>query len=228
MLKLQIRRLPPVSEDSFACCVLCPEANAHSLSAPLLWDSSCTLLVDFWRSLTVYIVNSGNCTHILSYKHQWQLRHTESYHPTQVPWPVLQSALLGPGNQGPVFYHYCSAFYRISTTPSSLSSFVPGFFYLLFDFWELFMSSWVSSGSLLMATGDCTVGICHNHTFPSQAGCLNRFAVWDSYEPFIWTYLWVGLCGGFLFLFLLIYFFVRGKILMSEILMSVGHMEVHA
>lgn len=47
MLKVQIWRLPPVSEDSFACCVLCPEADARSLSAPLLGDSSCTLLVDF-------------------------------------------------------------------------------------------------------------------------------------------------------------------------------------
>lgn len=96
MLKLQIRRLPPVSENSFACCVLYPEADAHSLSAPLLWDSSCTLLVDFWSTLTVYAVNSGNCTRILSYNYQWQLRHTESYRPHKFPDRFCSPPFLAP------------------------------------------------------------------------------------------------------------------------------------
>lgn len=207
MLKLQIRRLPPVSEDSFACCVLYPEAHAHSLSAPLLWDSSWTLLVDFWRSLTVYAVNSGNCTCILSYSHQWQLRHTESYHPHKFPDRLCSSPFLAPAIRdlfsitiGSPFIEFqrhqaachllCLASFTYCSTSESCSC--PP---------ELVVDPCWWPG------GDCIVGIYHSQPFPSQVGCLNSLGqLWTIYlNVFMSGPLW-----GLLFLFLLIYFFCEG------------------
>lgn len=61
------------------------------------------IAVGFWRSLNGHTVNSGYCTCMLSWSHQWQVRHTARHHTTQGPWPFLQSYSSPWANsQGPV------------------------------------------------------------------------------------------------------------------------------
>lgn len=70
-----------------------------------------------------------------------------------------------------------------------------------------------------MATGDSIVGICHNQTFRSQVGCLNSLQFGTAMNHlFERIYEW-AFVGASVFIFIDL-FFVRGKTLMSERLMS--------
>lgn len=120
------------------------------------------IAVGFWRSLNGHTVNSGYCTCMLSWSHQWQVRHTARHHTTQGPWPFLQSYSSPWANsQGPVLPGPNSwGLFSITVVLPFIGFHINGlvqcvifraWLLSLFYLWDLVMSSRVSSGSLLTA-----------------------------------------------------------------------------